>query len=1539
MIVALLAKRCFIWMFFTVAAGLAMVSSPASAETPPPPNPEDRVVYPQPNGFIWWMEARFGPDADADGIVDYHYDTAWVRATEFKVSFNGCLNADERTRSNTGSTVNQYKFAIANSSGGVVGSAAFANKCKVDHQLPQDTFSVKVDIQSSGGSAIGSWTQTVTVKDHLLVSIGDSYGSGEGNPDIPRVWAYESVGGQLQRVVKSEARWVDKRCHRSATAGPAQAALDLEYSDPHSSVTFFSLACSGATINTPDPDKPENGTGLLGPYIGAEPGLNPNPPMLPPQVDQLKEIVGTKGEAGSRTIDSLVISIGGNDMQFVKIIMECSLTIDCYDRAKHPSVVARLNARRAELPGRYDDLANALKSVPTKNVYITEYPNLTLQDNGAFCGTNSTWWNEPLMLGVTQPEVRWMYEDLLVPMNREIMPAAAGRHGWTFVGGVMNPFGISGQPPGYGYCANDTWLRRSSESVEMQGPNNRLETKGLLHPNARGHEVYSGRILPAITGASALEGPKYSTSLSTLGYTSTTSNGWITGACPDSGGQCTSAVAVMKLTITDPDGVANNNTFVNGQAGCAYGNRIDANTYEWSFTTAIRDSNLYPKCFGRLAITQIRAVATDNAGNTSTYTFEAKVDRASPLAKATPSRLPLVDGFYGVPIAVVLTGEDCRSVACSDVSHIRYQLDNGPWLNTKNGGAVNIATDGTHTIRYHAVDFAGRESGRSYHDGDAAVPVDEPITIKMDLRAPTTGATVAPARNSAGWSKENATIELVANDGLGAGTQEIIFSATGAQPIASTTVPGSLAEVRITTPGTTTITYQARDRVGNLAAAKTVVIKLDKALPSASLSSPANGSLYRTGKITMAGTASDSLSGLARVQFLVDDIVVNTDTTSPYGFTLDSVVIPDGIRSVAIRAVDRAGNIRTAARTIYVNRTSNTYLRSRPPRTTTSRSAGLAFSAWDTKSTFQCSLNGAAFTACVSPKSYASLAVRNHTFRVRARSSTGVLDTTPATYTWRIDPMPAARTVLSSDAPVTTISNSAEAPSISTSGRFVAFEDFAALVTGDTNGFRDIYVRDRDTDKDGIFDEAGTMKMVRLSVSSGGIQSNHNSYEPSISGDGRFVAFRSIATNLVTGDTNGYHDIFLHDRDTDKDRVYDEAGAISTRRINVSAAGTQANAHSQHPFVSVDGRYVAFDTYAGNLVPGDTGYFDVFLYDVAGQTLRRASVTSEGAQALGQSVNPALSADGRYVAFVSNARNLAGTTHNQNDVYVHDRDTDRDRVFDEPGATGTVKMSFSLTGGAPDGYVQFRPAISSTGRFVAFNSNAKNLVPNDTNLQMDIFASDRDTDRDGIFDEMGATSLSRVNVATNGTQADKGSYEMSISGDGRYVAFVSSATNLAPGATSGFTQIFLRDLKTRTTRLGSVTSTGAQGSLRSLHPSLSANGGYLSYFSDSVNMTADDKTSDRDIFTSKVDLLNPNTEILTGPKFFTTATSATFRWTSSEVGVTYTCSLDLGAYLPCGGSKSYSGLRLGEHIFQVRATDVSGNTDPTPAVREWTIRQ
>ena len=155
---------------------------------------------------------------------------------------------------------------------------------------------------------------------------------------------------------------------------------------------------------------------------------------------------------------------------------------------------------------------------------------------------------------------------------------------------------------------------------------------------------------------------------------------------------------------------------------------------------------------------------------------------------------------------------------------------------------------------------------------------------------------------------------------------------------------------------------------------------------------------------------------------------------------------------------------------------------------------------------------------------------------------------------------------------------------------------------------------------------------TRVSVASDGTQSNNSSYNPSISANGRYVAFESEATNLVRGDTNNFRDIFVHDRQTGQ-----------TTRVSVASDGTQANGHSYDPSISADGRYVAFASLANNLVSGDTNdQQDIFVHDrQTGQTTR-VSVASDGTQASGHSFNPSISADGRYVAFVSSASNLVG---------------------------------------------------------------------------------------------------------------------------------------------------------------------------------------------------------------------------------------------------------------------------------------------------------
>jgi Tol biopolymer transport system component len=938
-------------------------------------------------------------------------------------------------------------------------------------------------------------------------------------------------------------------------------------------------------------------------------------------------------------------------------------------------------------------------------------------------------------------------------------------------------------------------------------------------------------------------------------------------------------------------------------------------------------------------VSEIRLVATDKKGNTSTRTFDYKSDLTVPTASAKAARPPLVDGFYGAPVDVTFSGSELSQViANSGVSYVRYRVDGGAWQQAANNSNVTISTDGSHVIEYHAVDFAGRESGTATLANDSPPPPDVPLTVNLDLRPPVPSAAATPAPNAAGWANDTTTIDLAASDGAGSGVKEIFYSATGAQPIGATTIPLEFASVDITAPGTTTLAYQARDRVGNLSTPKKVTVKLDKTPPAASLASPTEGTVYRSGTISMGGTASDGLSGLARVEFIVDGWVVATDTAAPFSFALDSSTIPDGIRQIGLRATDAAGNQSVSAHTVYVNRTANTYLLGRPPHTTSSTDATFSFSAWNTAATYECSLDGAAFASCTSPKGYLNLALGQHTFRVRSKVG-GVLDSTPVVYTWLIEPPVPARTTLASvGAPA-----ASNGPSSSATGRFVAFQTTGALVAGDTNNLADVYVRDRDTDRDGIFDEPGATALVRVSVGTDGGQATGQSRAPAISADGRFVAFASDAANLVAGDTNARRDVFLRDRDIDADGVFDEAGATSTIRVSVSNTGAQGDMNADGPAISGDGRYIGFDSLSTALAPGGNGYFQVYAYDRVTNQLTRVSSTADGVAGAGHSSKPAFSADGRFVAFVSNALNLAGvpSEHFQNDVYVSDRDSDRDGVFDEPGATKIVKMSYSLAAGGPNGYVAYRPAISSTGRFVAFESSASNLVVDDGNGFEDVFVRDRDADRDGIFDEARATTLARVSVSTSGLQANGTSAfpdGVSLSGDGRYVAFSSIAKNLAPEATSGYIQVFLRDRKTGRTSLGSVTSSGGQGSLRSDSPALSSNGGYLAFASDSINMTPDDGTSDLDLFTTKVDLVAPETSVTAGPRFFTAATSGTFSWTATEVGVTFTCSLDHAAYVPCSSPRLVSGLAPGEHVFQVRATDLSGNTDPTPDAREWVVQ-
>jgi Tol biopolymer transport system component len=379
-------------------------------------------------------------------------------------------------------------------------------------------------------------------------------------------------------------------------------------------------------------------------------------------------------------------------------------------------------------------------------------------------------------------------------------------------------------------------------------------------------------------------------------------------------------------------------------------------------------------------------------------------------------------------------------------------------------------------------------------------------------------------------------------------------------------------------------------------------------------------------------------------------------------------------------------------------------------------------------------------------------------------------------------------------------------PSMSADGRFVAFVSEASnLVAGDTNGIGDVFVRDR-----------VAQVTERISVGPGGQQANGNSHSPAISANGRFVAFLSGASNLVAGDTNGIGDVFVRDR-----------VAQVTRRISVGPGGQQANRGSQDTAISADGRFVAFISFASNLVAGDTnGIGDVFVRDRVAQVTERISVGPGGQQANRGSLDTAISAHGRFVAFRSSASNLvAGDTNGHADVFV------RDRV-----AQLTQRVSVGA-GGHQANSGSFVPAISANGRFVTFYSSASNLVAGDTNGTFDVFVRDRR-----------AQVTQRVSVGPGGQQANNESFEPAISADGRFVAFWSGASNLVAGDTNLDADVFVRDRAAQVTRRVSVGPGGQQANGGSFDTVISADGRFVAFVSYASNLVAGDTNDTSDVF-------------------------------------------------------------------------------------------
>lgn len=366
------------------------------------------------------------------------------------------------------------------------------------------------------------------------------------------------------------------------------------------------------------------------------------------------------------------------------------------------------------------------------------------------------------------------------------------------------------------------------------------------------------------------------------------------------------------------------------------------------------------------------------------------------------------------------------------------------------------------------------------------------------------------------------------------------------------------------------------------------------------------------------------------------------------------------------------------------------------------------------------------------------------------------------------------------------------ASSASGDGRFVAFASGSSvLVEGDTNGRQDIFVIDR-----------STSELRRISMGAGGVQPNHDSYAPSISLDGNYVLFSSKASNLVAGDTNNAEDLFLYDAGDGKVKRLAESvhgseygGSGSPYMISADGrfaaySGKSSRLESSHdillkdlrdgtvtvvarqPYlydntrsrvtISADGRYIAFDSFSRNIVPQDAGgnysgkFRDVYLYDAALGEMRRISEPASGGQANGHSQYPAVSADGRYVAYQSRATNIVpDDTGSMLDIYVYDR------------ISGVTELASAGADGASMAGPAYDAAISGDGRFVAFHTSNAYDSADEGGLQ-DVYIRDRQ-----------AGSTSWVSRATTGGNPDRDSTRVSLSADGRSAVFETQATNLS----------------------------------------------------------------------------------------------------------------------------------------------------------------
>lgn len=341
-------------------------------------------------------------------------------------------------------------------------------------ELPYGTYDVTYAVGTTAGLARPA-KQRIRLRDYLVVSLGDSLASGEGSPDERGEYEFSALdkldlvtGSSVKITKRRSVHWQDIRCHRSARAAHALVAKTLEDRDPHTTVTYLSLACSGAEV----------GEGVLSAYRGVQPqgGTSAAPAMLPAQLDLAQSLI--RGSGTPRRVDALLLQIGINDLGFSDILVRCASNRDI-NAGDSACVYSGLGEKLANLRTAYDRLGKAISArLPNAEVYIADYPADVLLGGG--CGL--------LALprhGVTDVEGQAM-SAAGAQLNFEIRELVR-KQDWNYVGGLTGAFSP------HAYCSGDPWFVRLEQSYRRQGTRH-----GAGHPNETGHMRFGGELLEAV---------------------------------------------------------------------------------------------------------------------------------------------------------------------------------------------------------------------------------------------------------------------------------------------------------------------------------------------------------------------------------------------------------------------------------------------------------------------------------------------------------------------------------------------------------------------------------------------------------------------------------------------------------------------------------------------------------------------------------------------------------------------------------------------------------------------------------------------------------------------------------------------------------------------------------------------------------------------------------------------------------------------------------------------------------------------------------